>query len=172
MLKRRLPIAPLVLAVLAVAVPAHADLTAFLGYSPTPFNRPARGISVGFGLLIVGFEFEYSNIPQRDDGPSVQPGIQFGMFNGLLQTPIAVGGVQFYFTAGGGVYREKLTGGLGDVSETNFATNVGGGAKIRLVGPLRLRLDYRMLTLRGDPVVARDPEDRYHRFYAGVNLAF
>jgi hypothetical protein len=172
MLNRRLAIASLLLAALAAAAPAQADLTAFLGYSPTPFNRSARGVAVGFGFLIVAFEFEYSNIPQAEDGLSVQPGIQFGMFNGLVQTPIAVGGVQFYFTAGGGVYREKLTGGAGNLSETNFGTNVGGGAKIRLAGPIRLRLDYRMLTLRGDPVVERNPEDRYHRFYAGLNLAF
>ena len=172
MLYRRLTVAVLVLGSLAAAAPARADLTAFLGYSPTPFNRQARGVAVGFGLLFVGFEFEYSGIPQRVDGATAQPGIQFGMLNGLLQTPVAVGGVQFYFTAGGGVYREKLTGGLAELSETNFATNVGGGAKIRLAGPLRLRLDYRMLTLRGDPIVERDPEDRYHRFYAGINLAF
>lgn len=171
MLYRRSTVAVLVLAAVAVAAPARADLTAFLGYSPTPFSRQARGVAVGFGLLVVGFEFEYSNIPQGVDGGTAQPGIQFGMFNGLLQTPIAVGGVQFYFTAGGGVYREKLSGGLAELSETNFGTNVGGGAKIRLAGPLRLRLDYRMLTLRGDPVVERD-EDRYHRFYAGINLAF
>ena len=30
------------------------------------------------------------------------------MFNGLLQTPVPIAGMQFYGTAGGGVYRETL----------------------------------------------------------------
>ena len=30
------------------------------------------------------------------------------MFNGLLQTPIPIAGMQFYGTAGGGVYHETL----------------------------------------------------------------
>ena len=165
MLNRRLLVAPLALAALALATPAHADLTAFLGYSPTPFNRSARGAAVGFGLMFFGFEFEYSDIPA--DEARVEPGIRTGMANGLLQT-LPVAGIQFYVTAGGGVYQARLVG----TSDTNFATNVGGGVKIRLVGPLRLRLDYRMFTLRGDPVVERNLEDRYHRFYAGVNLSF
>ena len=38
-----------------------------------------------------------------------------------------------------------------DDDETNFGTNVGGGAKITLAGPLRVRLDYRVFTLRGTP---------------------
>ncbi len=83
--------------------------------------------------------------------------------NGLLQTPLAVAGAQLYVTAGAGLYRERLAG----ASETSLAVNVGGGAKIRLVGPLRLRLDYRLFSLRGDPL-----HDRYHRFYAGANVGF
>jgi len=61
------------------------------------------------------------------------------------------------------VYRERLGGS----SETSLAVNLGGGAKIRLLGPLRLRLDYRLFSLRGDPL-----HDRYHRLYAGANLGF
>ena len=49
------------------------------------------------------------------------------MFNGLVQTPIPIAGMQFYGTAGGGVYRETLN----DNSETNVGINVGGGVKIR-----------------------------------------
>jgi opacity protein-like surface antigen len=52
-------------------------------------------------------------------------------------------------------------------SETNFGLNVGGGVKVSLVGPLRLRFDYRVFTLKGD---ARHP--RPQRLYAGVNLKF
>jgi hypothetical protein len=44
---------------------------------------------------------------------------------------------------------------------------VGGGVKITLIGPLRLRLDYRVHTLRGTSLYS-NPK----RFYAGVNLKF
>ena len=54
---------PLVLSLLflTLLIPtrAFADLTAFLGVTPTPNSRPARGFAVGMGLLIVGFEFEH-----------------------------------------------------------------------------------------------------------------
>ena len=53
-------------------------------------------------------------------------------------------------TPGGGVYHESCRSEPND-DETNFGTNVGGGAKITLAGPLRLRLDYRVFTLRGTP---------------------
>jgi len=38
---------------------------------------------------------------------------------------------------------------------------------VTLTGPLRLRFDYRLFNLRGDPLYPK-----VHRFYAGVNLAF
>ena len=66
----------------------------------------------------------------------------------LLQTPVEIFRTQFYGTTGGGVYRERL----GVRQETHFGTNVGGGAKIRLVGPLRVRLDYRIFRLQGEPL--------------------
>ena len=85
------------------------------------------------------------------------------MVNGLVQTPVEIAGMQFYATAGGGGYRERL----GDVSQTHVGINFGGGVKMTLVGPIRLRLDYRIFTLQGD---ARHP--RPQRFYAGLNLKF
>jgi hypothetical protein len=82
------------------------------------------------------------------------------MLNGLIQTPTRT---QLYLTAGGGVFRERLAGG----GETMVGTNIGGGVKLPLAGPLRLRLDYRVFNLRGTPLHATP-----QRFYAGVNLAF
>jgi opacity protein-like surface antigen len=156
-------VAPLVLAtLLLVPSTASADLTAFLGVNPTPSNRTLTGISGGFGLLIVGFEFEYAHT--REDLDELAPELRTYMFNGLLQTPVPIGGIQFYGTAGAGVYREVLA----DVSETNVGINVGVGVKMNLAGPLRLRLDYRVFTLRGDDVRHSNP----HRFYAGLNLKF
>lgn len=154
---------PLVLALTAAgllltAVPARADVTAFWGLSPTPETRSVRGLSAGISLVVFGFEFEYANT--AEDLTAGVPGLVTGMFNGLVQTPTST---QFYLTAGGGVFRERLEA----TGETHVGTNIGGGVKLNLVGPLRLRLDYRIFNLRGDTLHARP-----QRFYAGVNLAF
>jgi hypothetical protein len=140
---------------------ASADFTGFLGVNPTPSSRVVRGLSLGVGLVIVGFEFEYANT--SEDLDEVAPGLRTVMFNGLLQTPVPIAGMQFYATAGGGGYRETLN----DVSETHVGINVGGGVKMTLAGPLRLRLDYRVFTLQGDP-----RHSKPQRFYAGLNLKF
>jgi opacity protein-like surface antigen len=156
-------IVPILLLVGLLAVPssAAADITAFLGVNPTPTNRAVKGFSIGTGLLIVGFEFEYAH--SNEDITEGSPSLRTFMFNGLVQTPVPIAGMQFYGTAGGGVYRETLN----DNSETNAGVNLGGGVKMTLIGPLRLRLDYRVTTLKGD---ARYP--RPQRFYAGVNVKF
>ena len=85
---------------------ARADITVFIGATTTPENRMARGFSVGLGLLIVAFEFEYANTPE--DVEAGAPSLRTGSGNVLLQTPIPVFGVQPYFTTGGGFYREEL----------------------------------------------------------------
>ena len=69
---------------------------------------------------------------------NVSPALKTFMFNGLLQTPVPIARMQFYGTLGGGVYHETLSTEPND-DQTNFGTNVGGGVKITLVGPLRLR---------------------------------
>ena len=158
---KRLLLIGLVLIALLIPSDAYADLTAFFGVNPTPVNRPVRGFAVGAGLLIVGFEFEYANT--SDDEVLAAPKLQTYMFNGLVQTPVAIAGMQFYATAGGGGYRESLF----DTSETHVGYNVGGGVKVSLAGPLRLRFDYRVFTLQGEPRYS-NPQ----RFYAGVNLKF
>jgi hypothetical protein len=155
------PLVQAMLFTLALAAPASADFTAFLGLSPSPDRHLAKGLAIGGGLVIVGFEFEYCDLDE--DAPEGIPGVRTGMGNVLLQTPFPVAGWQFYGTIGGGVYREELAAR----SETSFAGNVGGGAKVTLAGPLRARFDYRIITLHGDPLYSR-----VHRFYAGLNLAF
>ena len=159
---RKILVPALLLAMLAIPSRASADITAFLGVNPTPSNRVLTGISGGVGLLIVGFEFEYANT--REDLDQLAPSLRTFMFNGLLQTPVPIAGMQFYGTAGGGVYREELL----DERETNVGMNVGGGVKMNLAGPLRLRLDYRIFTLRGEDVRHSKPQS----FYAGLNLKF
>ncbi len=159
---RRVLVALSVLAVmLLVAAPAYADLTAFVGTNATPSNRPVRGFGVGLSLLVIGFEFEYSDTAA--DEMADAPGFRTGMFNLLVQTPFGISGLQFYGTVGGGLYQE--TGG--GLEETNAGSNAGAGVKIAVAGPIRLRLDYRVFTLRGSP-----QHDTHQRLYAGFNLGF
>jgi opacity protein-like surface antigen len=159
--------------VLVGATAARADLTAFIGAQSNPSTRLTRGISAGSGFLIVGFEGEYAQAGGDDACPSQSsevgcaPSVRTIMFNGLVQTPKGIlPKVQLYATAGGGYYRVRFEP-LG-LQNTGFGTNAGGGVKIDLAGPLRLRLDYRVFRLGdyfGEALTAQ-------RFYAGANLAF
>src|SRR5690606_41430227 len=109
-MRQRLSIAAALLAtVLLFPSTASADITAFLGVNPTPSNRTLTGISGGIGLLIVGFEFEYANT--REDLDELAPELRTYMFNGLLQTPVPIGGIQVYGTAGAGGLRGPGAGG-------------------------------------------------------------
>ena len=81
------------------------------------------------------------------------------MVNLLAQAPFVISRLQFYGTIGGGLSREKA----GNLTETYRASNAGGGVKIVVSGPIRLRVDYRIITFR---------RTRNHRFYTGLNLAF
>jgi hypothetical protein len=144
--------------VLLSAAPAHADITAFVGLSPTPENHAARGFSVGVSLLVIGFEFEYANLSA--DEAEALPGLKTYSGNVLLQTPTST---QLYATVGGGGYQESL----GPLQETHAGINFGGGIKLPLLGPIRVRADYRVFQLQGSPV-----HSTYQRFYVGGNLAF
>lgn len=143
----------------ATASPARADITMFLGASPTPGNHFARGFSGGFGLVIVGFEFEYADLKEVAD--EQLPGLKTYSGNVLVLTP--TDRLQAYGTIGAQGYREVL----GTAQETYFGTNIGGGVKLKLVGPIGVRLDYRIFKLQGAPL-----HDVYQRFYAGANLRF
>jgi hypothetical protein len=142
----------------ATASPAHADITAFIGLSPTPDNHAARGFAVGVSLLVIGFEFEYANLSEEQD--EQLPGLKTYSGNVLLQTPTST---QLYATIGGGGYQETV----GPLKETHVGINLGGGIKFPLLGPIRVRADYRVFQLRGAPI-----HSTYQRFYVGGNLAF
>lgn len=165
---------------LFTAAPARADLTAFIGATPTPVTRPAKGFAVGTGLMIVGFEFEFASINEDLAAPAtaaqLAPALKTYMFNGLLQTPFPLMRMQFYGTVGGGLFHETYSPDA-TLTATNFATNIGGGAKITIVGPLRLRLDYRVFTLHDvntpfTSAAGAGTPSTLQRFYAGVNLKF
>jgi len=144
-----------------IATPAFADITAFIGANTTPANRQVRGLAAGIGLLVVGFEFEYANT--TDDLTASAPSLTTGSGNIVFQTPVAFFGFQPYFTTGGGLYRETL----GTHQDTSFALNTGGGVKIALIGPVRLRVDYRVFRLGSGAL-----HSPAHRIYAGLNLKF
>jgi len=148
-------------ALLSTASNAWADATIFIGTATSPSNRTTRGFTLGAGLLIVAFEFEYGDTVE--DLADAAPSLRTGMGNVLIQTPFAIAGFQPYFTTGAGVYRESL----GGLSETNFGINNGGGVKISLIGPVRARVDYRVFSLRGSPI-----DDTVQRLYVGLNLKF
>src|SRR5687768_11508079 len=59
---------------------ASADVTAFLGSTPTPSTRLVKGFAAGMGLLIAGFEFEYATT--NEDPLKTAPGLRTYMFNG------------------------------------------------------------------------------------------
>jgi opacity protein-like surface antigen len=162
---RTIQTAMLLVGLILIPSVARADLTGFLGLTTTPSNRRLEGFAVGAGLLVVGVEFEYAHTHEDLTSPQLAPELRTFMFNGLLQTPFAIAGFQPYATVGGGAYRETLS--IPMASETSFGTNVGGGAKINLAGPLRLRVDYRVFSLRGTPL-----HSTVQRLYAGVNLKF
>jgi opacity protein-like surface antigen len=147
---------------LVASAPASADITAFLGLSGGPSVRHGWGLAAGVGFVVVGLEFEYADASESvEDGA---PRIRTGSGNLLLQTPMAIGGVQIYGTAGAGGYHETL----GLLSETNACVNLGGGVKVNLLGPLRLRVDYRYFRFLGAPL----GNENVHRVYVGGNLKF
>ena len=143
------------------SAPARADITGFIGANTTPANRQVRGGSLGFGLLVVGVELEYAYTP--DDVAALAPSLKTGMGNLILQTPMALMGFQPYFTTGAGIYQEEL----GLHSDTGVGFNTGGGVKVSLAGPIRLRVDYRIFKLGSGAL-----NSPAHRFYAGLNLKF
>ncbi len=140
---------------------AHADATLFIGANTSPANRAARGVAIGAGLLVIGFEAEYTDT--TDDLKSGAPSLKTGVGNLLLQSPVALAGFQPYFEIGGGIYHEELA----PISNTGFAGDTGAGVKISLIGPIRLRVDYRVFTLKNGALVSPA-----HRVYAGLNLKF
>ena len=147
--------------VLGITAPAWADATVFVGANTTPVNRAVKGFAIGMNRTIVGFEFEYAST--SEDFTVLAPSLKTGMGNLVLQPPLGVAGFQPYVTAGGGLYREEL----GAVADTSFGVNAGGGVKIGLVGPLQLRVDYRIFRLGGGAL-----NSPAHRIYAGINVKF
>jgi hypothetical protein len=154
-----------VVAVLGVVcctpAPASADATLFLGKTlSSPNHRSVRGFALGASMLVVGFEFEVANI--REDPTLHEPSLKTTSATVFAQT-LSISGIQLYVGTGAGYYRERL----GADEATGLVFNTGGGAKVKLAGPLRVRVDYRIFNLRGTP-----QRSKIQRVYGGLNLAF
>jgi hypothetical protein len=159
-LSRLVPL--LCLLIVASARPAFADATLFLGAVTAPSIHATKGFAIGAGFLIVGGEFEYASA--TEDAANASPSLKTGSGNIYLQTPVAIAGTKFYWTTGLGGYRERL----GTThQETNILFNTGGGVKVSLLGPLKMRFDYRVFKLKGSALFPT-----VHRLYAGINLGF
>jgi hypothetical protein len=175
-----------VLVVIAACSPARADITVFFGGSRVntapadaesdTSTRLDKGFAIGLSLVIIGFEFEWATmsgdelqentcVTASDFRAVCVPSLTTGMANVLLQTPHGIAPFQVYGTVGAGLYKERYS--PFDESDYGGGTNVGGGLKLDLVGPLRLRVDYRLFKLANDAF-----HDTSQRFYAGANLAF
>ena len=62
-----------VVMLLLTVVPASADLTAFLGPHDDAGEPNVKGLAIGTGLVIVGFEFEYAATDEDLTVRAVQP---------------------------------------------------------------------------------------------------
>ena len=150
------------LLILTVAAPARADLTGVHrrehdARQPSGARRRVRHRPPHHRLRRRSTRTRRT-IRRRD-----APSLKTGMGNVILQTPVAFFGFQPYFTTGAGLYRETL----GAHQSTGVALNTGGGVKVNLVGPLRLRVDYRIFKLGSGAL-----NSPAHRVYAGLNLKF
>ena len=136
----------LVLALAAAPTTAAADVTGFLGNSSTPSGRSAKGVAIGIGLVIVGFEFEYSKIAEDESQAAGRPHHWDGQYHGDV-TPTHK--VQLYGTTGGGSTAKRIA-----ISPRHNLRPTRGGVKIGW-STARLRIDYRIFNLNGLPVLKR-----------------
>ena len=145
-----------------MAAPASADITGFLGANTTPDNRPVKGVPSAPAFWSSASS---SNMPppirMTPNGERRRSRPAWATCCCRRRSPIF--GLQPYFTTGGGVYRERLA----STRHTGFGLNTGGGVKISLAGPMRLRS-----TTGCSNWEAARCYSPAHRFYAGINLKF
>jgi hypothetical protein len=144
---------------------AHADLTGFAALTaPTP--RGTVGGAFGRSNDWGGFELELAHtyLDSSTGAPTV---VTYGVsFFKRFKSPSPR--VTFYGLVGFGVYCE--TGGRAN-SGLGGNKNLGGGAHLRVAGPLKLRLDYRWFRL-GTPDGGEPVSRNLQRLSAGLSVAF
>ena len=142
--RTRILVLTLLLALAPVAS-AFADVTAFIGATTTPANRAAKGVALGFGVLVLGFEFEYLD---HERGAARRRAVAAHRHG---QRAAADAGADPRAAAVLHDRRWRLPrAARRRIRETHIGLNTGGGVKISLLGPIRARLDYRVFKLQGD----------------------
>jgi len=142
------------------------NLTAFAGAAMTPDAHAVSGIGVGVRPQPgpVSIEFEYSR-SQIDRARSV-PSIMTLAANFLVQVPVRQSRFELYGAFGLGFYVLQPDRQSGDADS---AWNFGGGAKVTLAGPVKLRMDYRVFRLA--PIPGRHHSD-LRRLSLGIVAGF
>jgi len=127
----------------------------------SPNGRSGIGFAVSFPLFteILSLEGEYSRSQEEDASPS----LTLWSGNLLLTSPIEVLRLRPYLVFGLGMYRQSFA----EARETSLATARGLGVYVHLSGPANVRLDYRRISLQGDPL-----QEGQKRFYGGLTLRF
>ena len=153
---------------LATAAPARADATLFAGALSAGGGRSVVGGSIGLFARetrsVIGFEIDYT----RTLGGARTTSPRISTFGGslLVQVPIVDRRMNAYAAFGGTLYQEATP----DDKSAGGAFNVGGGVKVTLAGPLKLRLDYRFFRVRF--VEASTGSTHPQRVTIGLALAF
>jgi hypothetical protein len=97
-------------------------------------------------------------------GPHPAIGVAVGVKS--RQTPVSLEFEDSRSTVGAGFYALLLDH---HSSEPNDARNFGGGAKVTLGGPMKLRIDYRAFRLTP---IADEDHSNGHRLYVGIVAGF
>jgi hypothetical protein len=135
----------------ASVLPARADGSVLVGATIAGSARPTVAVSFGHCPSLVGFEIEYSS--SLGSGTVASPIVGTITGNVIVQSKLTVRGLQFYGSGGIGLAGETTADGVG--SGEVFTRDIGGGVKIGIAGPLRLRIDYRVFLLGDAPDATR-----------------
>lgn len=157
----------LVALVLMNPVSARADATVLVGLTSVEGLRPSFAWSFSYRPSAVGVEVEYLSTKPGDYTAG-------GVFASVIVQPVTISNMQIFVLGGVGVWGEGVEGG----KRTGLlgAANVGGGVLVGLVGPLRLRLDYRLFRLgevSKEEIGAISPSRKHpQRIAAGLYFRF
>ena len=145
----------------ACAAPARADATAFLGANLSPANRQVNGVSAGVSLVIVGLSSSMRNATDDQGGRARRSRPGWATCCCRRRSPSPASSRTSPSAAA------CITKPGTRIATPAFGMNTGGGVKISLVGPIRLRVDYRVFKLGSGAL-----NTPAHRIYAGLNLKF
>lgn len=154
----------LLLGLTALALPARADTSLFMGVS-NGAPVPAFGVAWGIWHAPVGFEVELAKSPGHSRSGHTGTA-SFGV-NLLVDTPLTIGPARLYASGGLGLF-EKWNRAGAEIGGP--AKNVGGGARIALGPGVLLRIDYKAFFVESGNGDYRP--GTAHRIATGVSFVF